>query len=95
MNVTNIENDCKIKARKCFENFKHHIKNYPLEGEIDIKGVIKYEIEQEFGRSVLKNHITGNESKQQLKLILNIVDKYKNLLIKTSKNWSKKYITKN
>lgn len=97
MNLTQLEIDCKKVGRKCFEDFKHKIQNHPdfCFGKLDKTGMnetIKNTILQEFGRKVLKNHITGNESKIQLVKIQNIVNEYKDTIVKTAITWGKKYL---
>ncbi|MCG1037292.1 hypothetical protein [Polaribacter sargassicola] len=92
MNLTKLHIDCKKNGRKVFESFKHHIKYYPFEGEIDIQGCIDYDIEKEFGRSVLKHHITGNESSIQLKTMCKIVESYKTIIISTCWKYAENFI---
>jgi hypothetical protein len=91
MNPVQLEIDCKKVGRTVFENFKHSLNNYPLEVEITsdtIQTVIDFEINNEFGRKVLKDHITGNESKIQLDLIHKKVNEYKTTIVKTCWSWS-------
>ena len=95
MNLTQLETDCKKEGRKCFENFKHFLLNYPFDFKIDEIGVantILQTIEQEFGRAVLKKHITGKESKVQLQLMKTKVDDFEKMIVKTSWNWARKTV---
>lgn len=93
MNLTLLHQDCKKYARIVFENFKNSVVNYPLENIITeevIEEIIEFEIKQQFGRKVLKNHVTGNESDVQLKKMQEIVSDYKETIIKTCWNWWRK-----
>lgn len=95
MNITKLNEDCKIIGRKVFEAYKHHLENYPLENKINletIEAIILYEVRQEFGRKVLKNHVTGNETPIQLKKMQGIVNGYLNTIIKTCYAWGGKFI---
>lgn len=86
MNITQLEIDCKINGRKVFENFKHSLLNFPLDNKIStdvVEAIILFEVKQNYGRKVLKNHINSNLSKKQLKLISLKIKEYENLIIKT------------
>ena len=93
MNTTKINEDCKIIGREVFEDFKSSVLNFPIEAKITtetIEQIILTNVREQYGRKVLKNHITGNETLIQLKLIQDKVNEYQIIIEKTCWNWSGK-----
>ncbi|WP_047789435.1 hypothetical protein [Tenacibaculum mesophilum] len=93
MNVTLLEELCKKEGRKVFEKFKNSVENNPF-GKVN-KGIIedsfKFEINQEFGRSVLSKWMKTNNlnSKAQIDTVNQIIKRYKETIVKTSLSWVK------
>ena len=58
MNITELENDCKSRARIVFENFKDTLLNHPfIETKINqgiIDDCINFQVKQVYGRKLLK-----------------------------------------
>ncbi|WP_028890862.1 hypothetical protein [Tenacibaculum sp. 47A_GOM-205m] len=97
MNISLLEELCKKHGRIVFENFKSSVENNPF-GKINegiISDCLQFEVDQEFGRKVLKEWIKTNNlnSKAQIDMVNDIVNGYKKTIVNTSLTWVKnKYV---
>ena len=94
MNVSLLEELCKKHGRIVFENFKSSVENNPF-GKINegiVSDCLQFEINQEFGRKVLKEWIKTNNlnSKAQIDMVNDIINGYKKTIVNTSLSWVKK-----
>lgn len=94
MNISLLEELCKKHGRIVFENFKSSVENNPF-GKINediVSNCLEFEINQEFGRTVLKEWIKTNNlnSKVQIDVVTGIINNYKKTIINTSLSWVKK-----
>ncbi|RSC96043.1 hypothetical protein [Tenacibaculum singaporense] len=94
MNVTLLEDLCKKRGRIVFENFKSSVENNPFRkiNEGIVSDCLQFEINQEFGRGVLKEWIKTNNlnSKAQIDVVTGIINNYKKTIVNTSLSWVKK-----
>ena len=94
MNVSFLEELCKKHGRIVFENFKSSVENNPF-GKVSegiVSDCLRFEINQEFGRKVLKEWIKTNNlnSKAQIDVVSGIIDNYRKTIVNTSLSWVKK-----
>lgn len=88
MNISDLEANCKIRAREVFENFKPSLSNHPfVNTEINqgiIDDCIEFEVNQVYGRKILKKYIDQAKSEEQRKYLDKRIEYYKEILIKTA-----------
>ena len=94
MNVSLLEELCKKHGRIVFENFKSSVENNPF-GKINegiISDCLQFEVDQEFGRKVLKEWIKTNNlnSKAQIDMVSGIINNYQKTIVNTLLSWVKK-----
>lgn len=94
MNISLLEELCKKHGRIVFESFKNSVENNPF-GKINegiVSDCLQFEINQEFGRGVLKEWIKTNNlnSKAQIEVVSSIINNYKTTIVNTSLSWVKK-----
>lgn len=96
MNITLLEELCKKEGRKVFERFKDSVENNPFGyvNENIVIDTLNFEINQEFGRSVLSKFTKTEKmnTSANIEVVNNLIGSYKKTIIQTSLFWvEKKY----
>ena len=96
MNISELDNLCKVEARKVFESFKETILGSPF---IEIKNIdgfiqdsINFQVKQVYGTKIMKKYINEVKSEEQMKYLQNKIKEHENILIKVALNFAKKQL---
>lgn len=90
MDISLLHYHCKKKSEDCFESVMRSVEFTPLgiNPFESIKDIINFEIEQEFGQSILKKFTKDfSPSTEQFTFAQSVIAQYKKELIKKSLNY--------
>ena len=92
MNIDLLNTICKEATRNAFEEFKTQIDVRLFPFDEDLKVNLQKQMLEQLGQKVIKTMYKYEVSEMQLKIIDRYLESYNTIALKTSNNYSKKYL---
>jgi anaerobic ribonucleoside-triphosphate reductase len=92
MNIDLLNATCKDATRNAFDEFKRQIDVRLFPFDEDLKDNLQKQMLEQIGQKVIKTMFKYEVNEMQLKIIDNYLNSYRTIALKTSNNYSKKYL---